>query len=237
MSATVLMVDGTWSKPGARSSAAESLKRSLRPGFDFRYVDYPAMFGPATGLRDMSAAESIAQGVRNLTRAVEQTTGPIVIACYSQGFIVGYRFVREVLQRRPELRENVRALAGMGNPHEPTHHGRGGIAQRLKLPDGLPLLSVWVPGDPIADIEVNAPLRSVWDLTEWMSVRDLPSARRWLDDVTDQVTDGPQEWWQHPDILGSLRAANRYVFGTQHSQDYARHGHATRLARMIERVA
>ncbi|QFG08087.1 lysin B [Gordonia phage PCoral7] len=236
MTVSVLMVDGTWSKPNGRSPAAESLKRSLRPGFGFRYVDYPATFGPATGLRDMPAAESIAQGVRNLTVAVEQTSGPIVIGCYSQGFMVGYKFAREVLPRRPELRENVRALAGMGNPHEPTHHGRGGIAERLDLP-GVPLLSVWVPGDPIADIEVNAPLRSAWDLTEWMSVRDLPSARRWLDDVADKVIDGPEDWWRHPNILASLHAANRYVFGTQHSQDYARHGHATRLARMIERVA
>ncbi|WP_439030206.1 PE-PPE domain-containing protein [Gordonia terrae] len=237
---SVLMLDGTWSRPRARSAAAESLRRSLRPGYEFSYVDYPAAFGPATGIGDVSPAESIRIGAENVARAVELTPHPAVIACYSQGVMAAYKFVREILPHRPWL--DVRAIAAMGNPHEPSHAGgRGGIADRLTLPKNGPrLLSVWAPGDPIADIVANAPIRSAWNATEWMSVRDFPSAVRWVNDVTDNViddfTDGVEEWWQRPDILASLRAANAYLFGTTHTTDYARFGHATRLARQIETV-
>lgn len=231
MTISVLMLDGTWSRPGARSAAAEALRRSLRPGYEFSYVDYPAAFGPATGIGDMPAAESIRIGAENVERAVRRTPHPAVIACYSQGCMAAYRFARDILPKRPEL--DVRAVAAMGNPHEPTHQGnRGGIAERGWQPRKL--LSVWAPGDPIADLVGSAPLRSAWDATEWMSVRDFNSALRWVNDLTNNVTDGPGVWWQNPDVLASLRAANAYLFGTQHTTDYARHGHATRLARQIE---
>ncbi|AZV00678.1 lysin B [Gordonia phage Lilas] len=237
MTISVLMLDGTWSKPRARSAAAESLRRSLRPGFEFSYVDYPAAFGPATGAAHVSPAESIRIGAENVARAVERTPHPAVVVGYSQGVMAAYRFAREILPHRRHL--DVRAIGAMGNPHEPTHQGnRGGIAERLTLPKNGPrLLSVWAPGDPIADIVANAPLRSAWDATEWMSVRDFPSALRWINDLTSSVTDGPEEWWRNPDILASLRAANAYLFGTTHTTDYARFGHATRLARQIEVLA
>lgn len=232
MTVAVLMVDGTWSRQGNRSAAAQALRRALPPGCEFSYVDYPAAFGPATGVTHVSPAESIAAGVRNLTRAVELTPHPAIVAGYSQGAMVCYRFVRDILPHRPDL--DVRALAAMGNPHEPTHQGgRGGIAERLTV--GVPLLSVWAPGDPIADIAANAPLRELWRMTEWMSVRDMTSALRWLDDVVDRLTAGPRAWWANPDLIASVQAANAYVFGLQHSLDYARHGHAARLAAMIGR--
>lgn len=234
MTISVLMLDGTWSRPGARSAAAEALRRSLRPGYEFSYVDYPAAFGPATGIGDMPAAESIRIGAENVERAVRRTPHPAVIACYSQGCMAAYKFARAILPKRPEL--DVRAVAAMGNPHEPLHRGaRGGIADRLTLPRKL--LSVWAPGDPIADIHKDAPLRSAWDVVEFMSVRDQASALRWLDSIADAVTDGPQDWWRRPDFIASILAARDYVWGTQHTTDYARFGHATRLARMIERAA
>ncbi|QHB37253.1 lysin B [Gordonia phage Gudmit] len=236
MTISVLMLDGTWSRRGARSDAAESLKRSLRPGYEFTYVDYPAAFGPATGLQDMSAHESIRIGAENVARAVAETPHPAIVACYSQGCMAAYRFAREILPHRDDL--EVLAIAGMGNPHEPLHRGnRGGIAEHLDLPkDGPKLLSVWAPGDPIADLRKDAPLRSAWDFAQFMSVRDFPSALRWVNDLADRIADGPQQWWNNPDIRASINAANTYLFGTQHTTDYARHGHATRLARMIEGV-
>ncbi|QMU22492.1 PE-PPE domain-containing protein [Gordonia rubripertincta] len=230
----LLWCDGTWSRRGARSEASEALRRSLNHSVRFTYVDYPATFGPATGLGDMSAAESIAQGVRNLTDATWASDYEVIVGGYSQGAMVAYRFAREILPHRRDL--IVRAVAALGNPHEPTHRGgRGGIAERLSLP--RPLISGWAPGDPIADIHTDAPLRSAWDAAEWMSVRDFPSALRWLDDITGKVADGPKDWWQRPDFIASMLAARDYIWGTQHAGDYARHGHATRLARRIERVA
>lgn len=229
----LLWCDGTWAGRGG-SPASEALRRALDPRkVQFRYVSYPATFGPATALGHMSAAASIDQGVHNLTQAVRLSRYNAVVGGYSQGAMVAYEFAREVLPRRRDL--IVKAVAAMGNPHEPSHHGRGGIAERLSLPRRL--LSVWAPGDPIADLDDDAPLRSAWDLVEWMSVRDLPSAKRWLDSVVADLVDGPQEWWRDPDILASLRGAGNYVFGTQHTLDYDHGGHARRLARMIESVA
>ncbi|WP_431840638.1 PE-PPE domain-containing protein [Gordonia hongkongensis] len=222
--------DGTWAGRGG-SPASEALRRSLRPSVKFTYVSYPGMFGPATGAHHMSAAESIEAGARTMAAAVHASRYPAIVGGYSQGAMVAYRFARAILPKRPEL--DVRAVAAMGNPHEPTHQGnRGGIAERGWQPRKL--LSVWAPGDPIADLVGSAPLRSAWDATEWMSVRDFNSALRWVNDLTNNVTDGPGVWWQNPDVLASLRAANAYLFGTQHTTDYARFGHATRLARQIE---
>ncbi|WPH57904.1 lysin B [Gordonia phage RayTheFireFly] len=229
----LLWVDGTWAPRGG-SPASEALRRALDPRkVRFTYVPYPATFGLATAPGHISAAASIAAGVRNLTHAVHVSQYNAVVGGYSQGAMVAYKFAREVLPWRREL--IVKAVAAMGNPHEPSHHGRGGIAERLGLPRRL--LSVWAPGDPIADLDEDAPLRSAWELTEWMSVRDVPSARRWLDEVVADLVDGPQDWWRNPDILASLRGAGNYVFGTQHTLDYVHGGHARRLARMIEDVA
>lgn len=229
----LLWCDGTWAGKGG-SPPSEALKRSLNHSVKFTYVKYPGQFGPATGVQHMSAAESIAAGAQAMARAVEASPHPAVVGGYSQGCQVAYKFAREILPKRPEL--DVRAVAAMGNPHEPTHQGnRGGIAERLWLPRKL--LSAWAPGDPIADIHKDAPLRSAWDVVEFMSVRDQASALRWLDSIADAVTDGPQDWWQRPDFIASILAARDYVWGTQHTTDYARHGHATRLARMIERAA
>lgn len=236
----LLWCDGTWTGRGG-SPASEALRRALDPRkVKFTYVTYPATFGPATGIGDVSAAESIAQGVRNMAHAVHASKHNAVVGGYSQGAMVAYEFAREILPRRRDL--DVRAVGAMGSPHEPPHHGgRGGIADRLTLPAGLPLISEWAPGDPIADIEANALLREAWDLTEWMSVRDFPSAARWVNDIGDNViasaTGGAQEWWRNPDVLASLRGAHAYLFGTQHSTDYVRLGHARRLARRIEAVA
>lgn len=230
--------DGTWAGRGG-SPASEALRRSLRPSVKFTYVSYPGMFGPATGAHHMSAAESIEAGARTMAAAVHASRYPAIVGGYSQGAMVAYRFARDILPKRPEL--DVRAVAAMGNPHEPSHRGgRGGIAERVALP--RPLISEWAPGDPIADLEENALLREVWDLTRWMSVRDFPSAVRWANSLSDNVIesaagdDGPDEWWRRPDVLASLRAANAYLFGTQHTTDYRRLGLATRLARRIERV-
>lgn len=232
--------DGTWAGRGG-SPASEALRRALDPRkVKFTYVHYPATFGPATGIGDVSAAESIAEGARNLERGVHSSPHPAAVGGYSQGLMAAYRFAREILPHRPRL--DVRAVAGMGNPHEPSHRGgRGGIAERLSLP--RPLISEWAPGDPIADLEGNALLREAWDLAEWMSVRDFPSALRWVNDLADNViesaagADGPDEWWQRPDVRASLRAANAYLLGTQHTTDYARLGLARRLARRIEALA
>ena len=65
----LLWCDGTWAGRGG-SPASEALRRSLNHSVKFTYVKYPAMFGPATGVQHMSAAESIAAGAQAMARAV-----------------------------------------------------------------------------------------------------------------------------------------------------------------------
>lgn len=236
---TVLMLDGTWSKPSARSAVAESLRHQVGQisGLQFRYVDYPGKFGPATGLNDMSFAESVQVGVDALTGAVRDDPNPVVVACYSQGATAAMRFARDVLPRRPDL--DVRAVAALGNPHQSVHSGRSGIAGPMSIP--RPLLSVYAAGDPIADLPLGSPLRSIADLSQWMSIRSPEAQKRWAAEMlATALEQRAQAWWapwRWADLASAAQYADNYLRGTNHTMDYVRGGHTARLARMIEGVA
>lgn len=233
---TVLMCDGTWSKPGARSPVAESLRRALSPRLRFEYVDMPSVFGPATGVGDVSYAESVMQGVHDLADAVRAVDGPVIAASYSQGAAVALQFAR--LARKGTLA----AVASLGDPHQSRHSGRAGIAGAIE--DGeitCPRLSAYAPGDPIADLPLGSPLRSLADLGAWMSIRDLDAVHRWGGEMlATALEQKAQAWWQPwrwRDIESAIRYADNYLRGTNHTTDYISGGHVKRLARMIEGVA
>ncbi|WP_244278026.1 PE-PPE domain-containing protein [Gordonia westfalica] len=138
----------------------------------FTYVPYPADFGPATGMGDLSYEESKAIGAAALDRAVTESRELVVVGGYSAGAAVAVKYARDILPRRP--RHQVLAVATLGDPHTPVHHGRSGIAGALHVP--RPRFTEWAPGDPIADLPLGSPLRTVADLTGWMSVRTPEAA-------------------------------------------------------------
>ena len=230
MTITVLACDGTWSRPGARSPVMEAVKRRLSDKFDFQYVEYPASFGAATGVRDLSYEESVAQGVKALTAAVRGTQNLVVIVGYSQGAAVAVKFARDILPQHPEL--EVLAIATLGDPHNPYHDGRSGIAGALSVP--VKRFTVFVPGDPIADLPAGSLLRSIADLGGWMSIRSPEAVNRWGQKMISKVL---QQWWRHPASVSGVVNQVRGYLGSKHSTDYVKFGHVDRLVAMIETVA
>lgn len=234
----LLWCDGTWSKPGARSAVSEALRKALAGTYvRFVYVDYPAAFGPATAPGDLSPAESIRVGVTAMTRAIEQSPNRVVVGGYSQGAMIAVAVARDVLPRRPDL--DVLAVATLGDPHQPVHAGRSGIAGALATPSQWPRFSVFAPGDPIADLSLGSPLRSIADMTEWMSIRDQRAQMNWAADVLDAVMRlQVQTWWQPwrwSDVNRAIDDARAYL-GTKHTTDYITGGHVKRLALMVQGV-
>lgn len=230
-------LDGTWCPRGG-SMPSEVLRRALDPELvRFRYVEYPAMYGPATGIGDLSYAESVRAGMKRLRDAVRASDLPCIVGGYSQGGAAAVRFARDILPTAHDL--DVRAVATMGDPHQERHQGRSGIAGPLSTP--RPRLSVWAPGDPIADLPDGCPLRSIADLTEWMSLRSFADGHRWALDCWETVTQmRAQAWWQPwrwPDLSAAGMYAVNYMTGENHMRHYVSGGHAKRLARMIEGVA
>lgn len=234
----LLWLDGTWSRPKARSPVSEALRLAVDGArVRFRYVDYPAAYGPATGQWDVSIAESVDQGVHALADAVRATPNLAMVGGYSQGAMAAVDFARDVLPHDRSL--EVLAVAALGNPYQPVHVGRGGIAGQLSVPRTL--LSYYVPGDPIADLPIGSPLRSIADVTEWMSIRSPEASWLWWQrSVFDRAIDAKyQAWWQPwrwRDLASSVDYVNGYL-GTKHTGDYITGGHVQRLARQIETLA
>ncbi|AWY04693.1 lysin B [Gordonia phage Ebert] len=232
----LLFVDGTWSRPGARSPVGEALRKALDPSkVKFTYVDYPADFGPATGVGDVSYADSVMAGVAALSLAVERSQFDVVVAGFSQGAAVAVHYALRVLPRKPK--HIVLALATVGDPHQPVHNGRSGIAGAITL--SLRSFRRFVPGDPIADLELGSPVRLAADLSRWMSVRSPEAARAWAFKTAAELPTRARRWWEPWNwaAIGRAGEAIRNYLGTAHSTDYVSQGHVRRLARDIESVA
>ena len=230
---TLLWVDGTWCPEGG-SAASEALRRALDPArVRFVYVSYPAEFGAATGSGDLAYQESVWQGVARLHAARGNTYGPVAVGGYSQGAAVSVAYARL-------SGAGLVACATMGDPHHPVVAGRGGIAGALATP--CRRLTVRAPGDPIADLPLGSPLRTVADLGAWMSIRDWAAVLRWGHEVAADVADlrRLQQWWRNPAAWAGLLSAGHYAsnyLGTNHTTDYVRKGYAVGLARQLEAVA
>lgn len=231
----LLWVDGTWAPRGG-SQPSEALRKALNPRrVKFTYIPYPADFGPATGMGDLSYEESKAIGAAALDRAVTASPEVVVVGGYSQGAAVAVKYAREILPRRPL--QQVLAVATMGDPHTYRHSGRSGIAGPLHVP--CPRFTVWAPGDPIADLPDGSPLRTVADLSGWMSLRSPEAARTWALRTGAKVPTRLQQWWaplRWPNLVSAAEYARNYL-GTAHTSDYEHLGLARSLARQIEAVA
>ena len=234
----LLWLDGTWSRSGARSPVSEALRRAVDGArVRFRYVDYPAQYGPATGHWDLSIAESVDVGRRALVDAIRATPNLAVIGGYSQGAMAAVEVARDILPHDRSL--EVLAVAALGNPYQPVHVGRGGIAAQSGVPRLL--LSYYVPGDPIADLPLGSPLRTIADVTEWMSIRSPEALWLWWQrSVLERAIDAKyQAWWQPwrwRDLASAVDYVNAYL-GTKHTSDYISGGYVQRLARQVEALA
>ncbi len=88
---------------------------------------------------------------RPLERALERTKGSVDIVAHSMGGLV----LRDVLTRRPELKEKVRGVVTLGTPHHGTAvarwltwmHPTKQLSYRSEWVESLPTLSELLPGD------------------------------------------------------------------------------------------
>ncbi|SDT84949.1 putative phage holin [Gordonia westfalica] len=124
-----------------RLPASEALRRALDPRkVKFTYVPYPADFGPATGMGDLSYEESKAIGAAALDRAVTESRELVVVGGYSAGAAVAVKYARDILPRRlaircsPSRRWATRTrrciTAGPGSPGRCTSRGLGSPSGR-----------------------------------------------------------------------------------------------------------
>lgn len=232
-------LDGTWSTSRARSPVSKRLCKVVEArGVRFTYVDYPAEFGPATGVDDLALAPSAIAGARNLADAVAASPYPAVVGGYSQGAIAAWRFMHHILPGRPDL--DVRCCATIGDPYELTHAGgRSGIAGARRYRGAVPRRSVWAPGDPIADLAAGSPLRTIADLTAYMSIRSHADMVLWGNDLLGKIPSRLQRWWEPwrwPDLMAAGDQVRAYL-GTAHTLDYINGGHVDRLAQQIASFA
>ncbi|UJE15697.1 lysin B [Gordonia phage Ligma] len=233
----VLWCDGTWSRGSARSAASEAVRRGIEAlGWQFRYVDYPAKFGPVTGAGDISMEASVGVGVENLAAAVEATPETrVIVGGYSQGAIVAVRFVTDVLPHRDDL--IVIGLATLGDPYSPVHDGRSGIAGARAVMN-LPRFTYWAAGDPIGDLPLGSPMRGLADLGAWMSVRSPEDGKKWAADVAAKAAQRRLQSWWAPWRWADLASVGWYVgnyLGTAHTTDYISKGLVDKLVSDLAR--
>lgn len=232
MTATVCFLDGTWAGNGG-TNVAEAFRRALDPHkFRFRYVSYPGKFGPATGVRDISFAESVQVGMTALWRAIDDTPGDVVIGAYSQGCSVARGWAAKNSHPR------VKALAMIADPHEPVHQGKAGISGQL--PCHIKRFSAVAPGDPICDLPIGNPLRSVADMSKYMSIRSWGDVVEWGDDLLQSAINGRNQAWWRPDRWrdwgGGIAYARGYLVDSRHVNAYVNEGYAAGLARTINKL-
>lgn len=231
----VLLLGGTWNPRGDDISAA--FARHLDADrFAPRFVEYPADYG-----RAMSYTESRAAGRQAMLAALDEVTGSVVLAGYSQGAAIAGDVAAEI--GRGELSySNVLACALIADPLRPsgrcvgTDPGGYGIAGERDVP-GLPAYWAAASGDPITALPAGNPLRSIADLTGYFSLASPGAALRWGRSLLDAGTrHAMQRWWSlehRRSWAGAVAFARGYLYDGRHTDDYIRYGHVLRLAETI----
>lgn len=148
---TLFTVAGTWSPPelGFQADLARTLADNYR--YVWRPVPYPASFGPVNPPYPNAPAyaESVAVGVYNLLRMVQETNGRFALFGFSQG---GEVVARAQAQLGVHAKRCV-AVVTFGDParqrwDETVGGGTGWGISRFELTqDGVPRRTYAVPGD------------------------------------------------------------------------------------------
>ncbi|MBF6254448.1 hypothetical protein [Nocardia farcinica] len=91
--------------------------------------------------------------------------------------------------------------------------------------------------DPITALPAGNPLRSIADVTEYMTLSDPVSAHRWGEDLLRRAVEGRwQRWWSPANWRswgGAIAYARGYLVDGRHTADYVLYGHAAHLARIV----
>ncbi|MFR9750480.1 PE-PPE domain-containing protein [Nocardia sp. 004] len=233
----VLIVGGTWNSDGA--GACRVFADALDPKvFTSQMVPYPADYG-----NQVTYADSAAVGRRALIEAIEATGNRVVLAGYSQGAGIVGDLAAEIGRGEFPLLEVV-ACALIADPLRPmgacidTDPGGYGIAGQRPI-TGIPTYWAAAAGDPITALPAGNPLRSIADLSAYFSLRSPEAMLRWGQSLIEVAIDRQlQRWWSPRNWHswgGAVAYLRGYLLDGRHTDDYIRHGHALRLAEVINR--
>lgn len=227
---TVLTVGGTGeSYRGDRRTAVSGMLGAVVDDLDERFVPrwvgYPASYGPATGRRGISYADSVAEGVRSLRQALTDTDGQVVIVGYSQGAVVVRRCVHELELDADLSIDRVIGLGFVADPHQPPGvvtgcSGWGVAGEGPPLPGRIPAWWVGAPTDMICNAEPDSLIRDIADLTASLEFR---RPLNWIRDMLVVLRDNafqnaartslrPAQWGRDVHRLrAAWRAVRRYL--------------------------
>lgn len=210
--------------------------------FNFIPLRYPADFGVR-----MSYEASVLTGRQVLVNAIRATPNRVICGGYSQGAAVAGCLAAAI--GRGEYSDlDVLACAliadparppGAGCPGLPTASGYGISGARYV--DGLPTYWAAAQGDPITALPAGNPLRSVADLTVWMTLASPGDAQKWGADLLDRAIHGRwQRWWSLENRrtwAGAIAYARGYLIDGRHTFAYLDEGLAVGLAHAINEAA
>ncbi|MBF6410990.1 alpha/beta hydrolase family protein [Nocardia farcinica] len=237
MTVDVIWLSGTGygAQPDGVSAAFAA---ALPDGFGFVPVRYPASY-----IHPVSYAESVRRGREAVIDAIRATPARVVVGGYSQGARIAGDLAAEIGRGlHPDLEVEGCALiadplrpVGAGMPGRPVASGYGISGQRF-ITD-IPAWWAAVEGDPITALPAGNPLRSVADVTEYMTLSDPVSAQRWGEDLLRRAVEGRwQRWWSPANWRswgGAIAYARGYLVDGRHTADYVLYGHAAHLARIV----
>ncbi|WP_280194191.1 PE-PPE domain-containing protein [Nocardia farcinica] len=237
MTVDVIWLSGTGygAQPDGVSTAFAA---ALPDGFGFVPVRYPASY-----IHPVSYAESVRRGREAVIDAIRATPARVVVGGYSQGARIAGDLAAEIGRGlHPDLEVEGCALiadplrpVGAGMPGCPVASGYGISGQRF-ITD-IPVWWAAVEGDPITALPAGNPLRSIADVTEYMTLSDPVSAHRWGEDLLRRAVEGRwQRWWSPANWKswgGAIAYARGYLVDGRHTTDYVLYGHAAHLARIV----
>lgn len=207
--------------------------------FRFRFVEYPATYGVG-----MSYAESLQAGKWALLNAIRDDR-PVILGGYSQGAAAAGAAAETWSRRGSSM--PVLGCALIADPLRPEGAGMPGwgvasgygIAGRRPI-ERVPTWWAAVEGDPITSLPAGNPLRSVADMTEFMSLDDPVKMHQWGQKLVERAVKRQwQRWWSIENWQtwgGAVAYARGYLADHRHTDDYVLYGHAQRLAEVVNEV-
>ncbi|MGS2809479.1 alpha/beta fold hydrolase [Nocardia sp. MW-W600-9] len=229
----VLIMGGTWNPNG--DPVTETFANALdHRRFRHAYVPYPATYGTP-----MSFRNSVNVGKYALVQAIRDSPNPVIVAGYSQGAAVAAEVAADIAMY-PDL--DVRAAALIACPSRPrgvcvgVEPGGYGVVGELEI-STMPTLHAAAFRDPICALPEGSMLRSLADMSAYMSISSPQEFAQWGASLVDLALQrrfqrwwAPQNWRDTADVIAQ---ANAYLTEGRHTSAYINEGLCVELANAV----
>lgn len=229
----VIIMGGTWNANG--DPVTETFAKALdHRRFRHYYVPYPAAYGTP-----MSFRSSVSFGKFALVQAIRDSPNPVIVAGYSQGAAVAAEVAADI-EHYPDL--DVRAAALIACPSRPrgmcvgADPGGYGVVGEQAITT-MPVLHAAAFRDPICALPEGSMLRSLADMSAYMSISSPHDFVQWGSSIVDLAVRqrfqrwwAPQNWRDTADVIGQ---ANAYLTEGRHTSAYITEGLSIELAEAV----